>query len=192
VLWLRTERLFDNILISKQDKKEGFLMILCIKQKILASTREYNITDQNGNPVYHTVGRLKGQFMVAGNQIHIMDTSDREVAWVHEVTSFLSKFEIYINGVQKGLIAAKFSLLRPKFRVDFMDYHIQGDIVGWYYDIYQKDRLVGHMSQALISIGSVFSLDCPNPEDQLPALCLALAIDCTNANGRALWDWQIG
>lgn len=160
-------------------------MALCIKEQVFSSVKKYTITDESGQLRYTTEGRAKGQFIVVGNQIHIFDPLGNEVAFVHKVLSFFHpKYELIIHGEKKGTIIAKTSIFHPRYLVDFMSYRIDGKILGWHFDIYQKDRLVAQVEPQMISIGSIIHLSCPNPEDELPSLLLAIAIDliglCTN------------
>jgi len=166
-------------------------MALCIKEKIFSSTKKYEISNENGELRYTTEGRNKGQFFVAGNQIHIFDRDQHEVAFVHQVFhSIRPTYELYLHGELKGTIKPKVSFFKPHYQVDFLSYRIDGKPLGWHFDIYQKDILIAQLEPRMITIGSVYYLSCPNPADELSALVLAIAIDLIGNQANIGWDFM--
>ena len=81
-----------------------------------------------------------------------------------------------------GSITKRFSLFTPRYDIDYKNYHVQGDFMGWDYDVYCGSRRVIHISKELFRWGDTYVLDFINPEDEATGLLLVLAIDAVNCS----------
>jgi uncharacterized protein YxjI len=168
-------------------------MALLIRERLLQSVKSYDILNENGEPAYTTAGRLKGQFIVMGHQLHVFDLQGKEVAFLHEVfPNVYGKYEIIIHGKKCGMIKGKFSLFHPKYQVDYLGYSVKGDIIGMHYQMFRKDEMVATLAMQAFRLGTMMTLNCPNPEDELASLMLAIAIDDIGAGGRGTWSFELG
>jgi uncharacterized protein YxjI len=165
-------------------------MNFLIQEHILSTVKKYDIYDEGGKSCYTTEGRAKGQFFVIGEQIHLFDQLGNEVAFVHQrFPSLIGKYDLYIHGELKGKIKGKLSFFHPRYKVDFMSYRIEGDVLGFNFKMFQKDRLVATMKPQMISIGTAYSLSVIKQEDELAALTLSIAIAGMGATGIVAWDF---
>ena len=165
-------------------------MDLIIQQHVLSTVTKYDIYDEQGKICYTTEGRAKGQFFVMGEQIHIFDLLGHEVAFVHErFPHLVGKYDLLINGELKGRIVGKLSFFHPRYKVDFMGYRIEGDILGFNFKLYQKDRYVGTIVPKMLSIGTAYSLSVPDRNDEVAALTLSIAIAGMGVSGMVGWDF---
>ena len=94
--------------------------------------------------------------------------------------SLLPVFEIEVNGQTLGRIEKRFTLFRPKYDVEFNGWHVEGDFMGWNYDIYEACSPVVHITKELLHWGDTYVLDFANLADELMGLLLVITIDAAN------------
>ena len=85
-----------------------------------------------------------------------------------------------VNGQTLGRIEKRFTLFRPKYDVEFNGWHVEGDFMGWNYDIYEACSPVVHITKELLHWGDTYVLDFANPADELMGLLLVITIDAAN------------
>jgi uncharacterized protein YxjI len=159
-------------------------MTLCIKERVCGVNDNYDVYDQRGNPVYH----VKGQLFSLGHKIHITDNNNYEVIYIKEkVLAFFKKFEIYINGEYKGMLKEKFSIMHPKYDVDYNGMKIVGDVFGWDYDVKKDDKLVATIRRKTYVWSNTFDIEAFNKDDELSVLALAIAIDAVKGENTGFY-----
>ena len=152
-------------------------MRLLIKQRVFSWSDTYDVYDEDGNAKYF----VKAEFLSLGHRLHVYDQMDREVGLIKEkLLTFLPVFEIEVNGVQQGMIEQRFSLFKPKYEVDFNGWRVEGDFLGWDYDVYSGCSAVIHITKEWLHLGDTYVIDIPNPSDELMGLLLVIAIDAAN------------
>ncbi|RKI28753.1 hypothetical protein D7V82_13650 [bacterium 1xD8-6] len=152
-------------------------MRLLIKQRVFSWSDTYDVYDEDGNAKYF----VKAEFLSLGHRLHVYDQMDREVGLIKEkLLTFLPVFEIEVNGVQQGMIEQRFSLFKPKYEVDFNGWRVEGDFLGWDYDVYSGCSAVIHITKEWLHWGDTYVIDIPNPSDELMGLLLVIAIDAAN------------
>lgn len=121
-----------------------------------------------------------------GHQLHVYDNNNREIGMIREkLLTLLPVFEIDIDGVNMGRVEKRFSLFRPKYDVDFKDWRVEGNFLGWDYDVYSGCSSVVHISKEPLHWGDTYVINIQNPADELAAMMLVIAIDaanCTDGN----------
>ena len=155
-------------------------MQLLIKQRIFAWGDTYDVYDENEQPRYY----VKGKVFSIGHKIHVFDkrTNEEVGAIKQKIFSFWPKFEIVINGQTVGTIRREFSLLKPKYNVDFRGWDVTGDFMGWNYVARRGEYEVLRVSKRLLAWSDTYAIEYHNPADEIPALLLVLAIDAVNAD----------
>lgn len=83
--------------------------------------------------------------------------------------------------IAQGKIMQKFSMFRPKYEVDYKGWSVQGDFLGWNYDVYGSG-LVAHITKDWLHWGDTYVIDIINPADELAGLLLVIAIDAANCS----------
>ena len=112
-------------------------MKLLVKQRVFSWTDSYDVYDENENAKYF----VKAEFLSLGHRLHVYDMAGNELGLIKEkVMSLLPVFEIEVNGQTLGRIEKRFTLFRPKYDVEFNGWHVEGDFMGWNYDIYEACR----------------------------------------------------
>lgn len=152
-------------------------MRLLIKQRVFSWTDTYDVYDENENPKYF----VKAEFFALGHQIHVYDMQGNELGAIRQkLLTLLPEFEIEMNGKCCGRIEKRFTLFKPKYDVDFNGWRVEGDFLGWDYDVYSGCSSILHISRELFHWGDTYVLNFANPEDELMGLLLVIAIDAAN------------
>lgn len=149
-------------------------MKLLFKQRIFSWLDSYDIYDDMGNTVYTVKGQLSW-----GHCLKIFDRSGSELGMVKErVLTFLPKFEVYRGAEYLGCIAKEFSFFRPRYDIDYNDWHVEGSIMEWDYRITGRDGgTIASISKELLHLSDTYVLTIADPSDALMVLMFVLAID---------------
>lgn len=152
-------------------------MRLLIKQRVFSWSDSYDVYDENGEARYF----VKAEFFTLGHQIHVYDLDGHELGSIHQrILTLLPAFDIVVDGEEVGSIEKRFTLFRPQYDVDFMGWHVEGDFMGWDYQVYDACSPVITISKELFRWGDTYVLEFARPEDELMGLLLVIAIDAAN------------
>lgn len=156
-------------------------MKLLIKQRVFSWTDTYDVYDENGEVKYF----VKAELIALGHQLHVYDRNRREIGVIHQkLLSFLPAFEIEVGGRSKGTIQKQFSFLKPRYEIDYNGWRVEGDFLGWDYDVYSGGSAVIHISKELFQWGDTYVINFGDPADELDGLLLVIAIDAANCSQR--------
>lgn len=154
-------------------------MKLLIKQRVFSWTDSYDVYDEAGNPKYF----VKNEIFSLLHRIHVRDVQGNEIGMIRQqFTFFLPTFEIEIGGRMYGSIQKQFTLFRPKYDIDYNGWRCEGDFLEWSYDVYSGCSAVVHISKKLFHWGDTYEIDIANPQDEIMALMLVIAIDAANCS----------
>ena len=67
--------------------------------------------------------------------------------------------------------------MRPRFTLDFNGWQVEGDFMGWEYEITNGQRQVAAISKELLHWTDTYVIDVADGQDGLCALMVVLAID---------------
>ncbi|MCI8401889.1 MAG: hypothetical protein HFI38_07350 [Lachnospiraceae bacterium] len=152
-------------------------MKLLIQQRVFSWTDSYDIYDEQGQVRYY----VKAKFFSLGHELHIYDSEHHEIGVIKElVPALVPVFEIWVQGVALGRIKKQWTFFRPKYEIDFNGWHVEGDFMGWDYDVYDDSRGILHISKELLHWGDTYVIDIADPQDELMGLMLVIAIDAAN------------
>lgn len=158
-------------------------MRLYMKQRVFSWTDTYDVYDEDGIVRYS----VKADFFSLGHRLHVKDAEGMEIGVIREkVISVLPCFEIEIAGKIVGKIQKKFSFLNPKYEVDFCGWRVEGNIMGWEYDVFDGGCQAVHISKKILSWGDTYALEFADPKDELNGLLLVIAIDAANCTKKEL------
>jgi uncharacterized protein YxjI len=157
-------------------------MKLLIKQRVFSWSDTYDVFDGNGNKKYF----VKAEFISLGHRLHVYDVYGNELGMIRQkIITMLPAFDIDINGSYMGRVQRKFTMFRPKYELDFNGWRVDGDFLGWNYDVYQACSRVAHISKELLNWGDTYVIDIADPQDEIMSLMLVIAIDAANcSNGQ--------
>src|SRR5574344_365959 len=147
----------------------------------MSSVKEYDILSADGRACFTSVGRLPGQNVVVGSQIHVYDLSGQEVIYVGSLEGHIfGKVEIKIHGETKGYLSEKFFLITPRFKTDFLGYRVKASFMGSRFTIFQGDKVVASLKPALASLAGDFTLSFSYEAEEINLLALAIAVACVH------------
>lgn len=157
-------------------------MKLLIKQRVFSWTDTYDIYDEAGNPKYF----VKAEFLTFTHQLHVYDRNKNEIGMVKQrFFTLLPEFDIEINGQAFGSIEKQFTFFKPKYNLDYNGWRCEGDFLAWDYDVYAGCCVAVHISKEILHWGDTYVIDIADPQDEVMALMLAIAIDAANcSNGK--------
>ena len=156
-------------------------MKLYMKQKIFSWNDKFSVYDANGEEHYF----VEGEMFSWGKKLHVYDRVRREAAFVRqELFTLLPKFIVSIGGQDIAEIVKEFTFFKPKYRIDGLGWEIDGDFWDHEYEIKKNGRTIVSLSKEWFTWGDCYELDIENPEDEIVALAVVLAIDCVQAAQR--------
>lgn len=154
-------------------------MKLLIKQRVFSWSDSYDVYDEDGNIKYV----VKSEVFSIGHQLHVYDADQKEIGIIHEkVFKLLPAFEIEVGGRTKGIIEKKFSFFKPNYEIDYNGWRVEGDFLGWNYDVYEGCSAIIHIRKELFQWGDTYVIEYGNPEQELDGLLLVIAIDAANCS----------
>lgn len=149
-------------------------MKLYMKQKVFSFKDKFTIKDVNGEDKYF----VEGEFLSLGKKLHIKDAYENEVAFVRQrLLSFLPRFDVEIGGTVVAQIVKKFSLLKPKYAIEGIDWNIEGDFFSHDYVISQGEITIAQIHKKWMAWGDTFEIDIEDENKEVMALAVVLAID---------------
>lgn len=149
-------------------------MKLLFKQRFFSWFDSYDIYSESGKTIFTVQGKLAW-----GHCLKIYDTFGNEIGKVKErVLSFLPRFEMYMGETYIGCISKEFTFFKPKYDIDCNGWHVEGDFLGWDYNILDMSgNNIATISKQPFHWTDTYVIDVDNPQDALSALMLVLAID---------------
>lgn len=155
-------------------------MELQIRQRVFSWGDTYDVYDESGNARYF----VKAEIFTFGHQIHVYEKeSGRELGAIHQrLFCFLPTFDIEMDGRELGSITRRFTFLSQEYSMDYKGWSVEGDFLGWDYQVKQGDREVMSISKEPLHWGDTYVLRYRNPADELPGLLLVIAIDAANCD----------
>lgn len=150
-------------------------MKLYIRQRVFSWVDRFSAKDETGADRYF----VEGELFSWGKKLHVRDAYGNEAAFIQQkVFSFLPKFFVFIGDRQVAEIVKEFTLLRPLYRIDGLDWEVEGSFLAHDYEITKNGRAIVSIHKAWMSWGDCYELDIANPADEVLALAVVLAIDC--------------
>lgn len=154
-------------------------MKLIIKQRVFSWTDSYDVLDETGDSKYF----VKAEWLSLGHQLHVYDRFQNEIGVIRQkILVFTPTFDIEIGGVTKGRIKKQFTLFSQKYDVEFNGWRVEGDFLGWDYDVYSGSTPIFHIRKELLHWGDTYVIDIEHPSDEVLALMLVIAIDAANCS----------
>ena len=156
-------------------------MKLYIRQKVFSWRDRFAVIDESGREKWFA----QGEIFTLGRKLHVYDTSGAEVAFIwKKLLSFRPRYFIEIGNNQFEFVK-ELTLLRPRYTIRNLDWVADGNFFQHDYSVSSNFGEVMHISKAWLTWGDFYELDIYDPQNELLCLCVALAIDCMNADAAA-------
>lgn len=155
-------------------------MKLLIRQRVFSWTDSYDVFDEWGTPIYE----VRAAFFALGHQIHVYDkATGRDLGSIHQrLLTLMPVFDIVIGGRTMGTVRKQFTFLRPRYQVEYQGWQVEGDFLGWDYQVKKGSGTVMTIAKELFRWSDTYTLTCADPADAFPGLLLVLAIDAANCD----------
>ena len=149
-------------------------MHLYIKQKVLAIRDRFKVFGDDEQEKYE----VEGKIISIGKKLRVLK-GDQELARIEqEVLHLFGHFNIHIEGKGDYKVIRKFSLIKPKYIFEGIDWSIEGDWLAHDYKIVNgSGEDIASISKHWISIGDTYDINIYKDEFEMLALCTVLAID---------------
>jgi len=149
-------------------------MRLLFEQRLFSWFDSYDIYDAEGNPLFVVKGELS-----LGHRLNIFDAQGDFLGRVQEeILTLLPRFDMYMGDRLIGSLQKRFSLITPKYDLDFRGWYVEGNFVEWDYKIYDRSgAMVATITKEILNITDTYVIDVNNPVDAIYALMVVLAID---------------
>jgi uncharacterized protein YxjI len=162
-------------------------MKLYIKQKVFSWRDRFSIKDESGNNCFYA----QGEILSWRRKLHLYNTSGHKVAYIYQkLFTFLPRYYIEING-QTYVIVKEFTFFKQKYRIEGLPWTMQGNFIAHEYALYNNNTIhndntkIMSLSKHWFTWGDSYELDIPNPQNTLLCLCIALCVDCIQADATA-------
>lgn len=154
-------------------------MKLLIKQRVFSWGDTYDIYDEAGNVKYV----VRAEIFALGHQLHVYDIYNNEVGKISQkLLTLMPQFDIEVRGESRGTIRKQLTFFHPQYDIDYNGWHAEGDFWGWNYDVYAGSQPIMHINKDIFQWGDTYVIDIVNPQDELHALMLVVAIDAANCD----------
>ena len=92
---------------------------------------------------------------------------------------FFKVLVILIYAIElEGLIRREFSFFKPYYMIEYRDWEVEGDILGWEYSIVDRhNHEVASLSKEVFNLTDTYVIDVKEDDDALDVLMVVLAID---------------
>ena len=149
-----------------------------MKQKVFSFRDKFSVKDESGNDRYSIDGKVAP--LLTGKKLTVHDSGGNAVAIVQEKPKGFSmlRFTVEINGREVCAVIQKFSLFRQKYSIEGLPWQLDGDFIEHEYELLNGSQKIMQLTKKLISWGDSYELDISDPKNELPCLCIALAVDC--------------
>ena len=151
-------------------------MRLYARQKYFSFRTVFSILDSRGRVRY----TVRGEIFSLTKKLHVYDSEGREVAVLRgRIIKLLPTYDVFIGGSKAANITKKLTLFRPSYVIRDCNWRVDGDFMQHRYGIYDGHRnKVASISKKWLTFGDCFELDVPDPDNEVLAVCMMLAIDC--------------
>ncbi len=154
-------------------------MKLLFKQRFFSWFDSYDIYHEDGSTAFTVEGKLSW-----GHRLEIYGPDGTHLGRVQEeILTLLPRFVLYEGERPMGVLRKEFTLFKPRFSLDCNGWEVQGDFMGWDYQVTDAaGQFVLSASKELFHLTDTYEIDVPDPENALPALMIVLAIDAAKCS----------
>ena len=158
-------------------------MKLYIQEKMFSLWGKYNVLHEDQSIAYI----VQGQPSLVRRKMEIYDANARQVGMLQtKILRTFPQYTIWKDNVQIGMVQQRFSILHQKFIVDFRDWTVDGNFMGWDFDVFDASRnKVASIDKQIFNFTDHYVIDTVNDNDALDVLMLTLAISAIRKDAAA-------
>lgn len=149
-------------------------MKLYIKQKVFSWGDRFTVKNSAGVDRYY----VEGEVFTFGKKLHVYDTAHVEVAYIEQqLFTWFPRYNVYVGRHEAAQVVREFSFFRPRYRVEGLDWDIEGDFFAHEYTARRGETTVAVIGKEWMTWGDSYELNVFAPENEVLALAVVLAID---------------
>ena len=148
---------------------------LFTSSKILSLHKDTDITDENGNVIYHSASK----FLSLHDKTDITDSSGNHVA--HIERKFFSLHERHFITMADGryfeLSNELWHLVKDVSNIEGLGWVLQGNIAGLNFELYdQAGQIIAVISQKMFSVHDKYCVDIYRPEEEKTVVAILVTL----------------
>lgn len=148
---------------------------LFTSSKILSLHKDTDITDENGNVLYHSASK----FFSLHDKTDITDSSGNHIA--HIERKFFSLHERHFITMADGryfeLSNELWHLVKDVSNIEGLGWVLQGNIAGLNFELYdQTGQIIAVISQKMFSIHDKYCVDIYKPEEEQTVVAILVTL----------------
>lgn len=148
---------------------------LYAKQKVFKIVDDYQIFDEDKNPVY----QVDQDFTFFGHRVEVKKlNSDLSFLIEKVIPTLLASYTVDFSDGTGFQVEQEFSLFRQRITVisDYYQLRLVGEVFSFDFDIFNGEDLVGHIEREWLAWGDTFTITVYDPvfEEELVALMIVV------------------
>ena len=149
-------------------------MKLYIEQKFFSLWGKYNVYHADKSIAFV----VQGKPSLIRRKMEVFDSKGKVLGHLQtKLIHFFPAYTIWKNNTEVGKVQQQFSFPKRKFKVDFKDWTVDGDIWCWNYQVFDgAHRQIAAINQQIWNLTEHYVIDTANDNDALDVLMLTLAI----------------
>lgn len=156
-----------------------------IRERLFALGDDFDITDDDGQAVYHVDGKV----LTLRNTVILRDRSGTEVAKVErQLIALRPTYQITQQGAAVAAVRKRlFSPFVDRFTIDIPgpdDLDVTGSLLEHEYTIARAGHVVATVSKRWLSLSDTYGVDIAPGEDDVAILASVLALDLAEERER--------
>lgn len=153
-------------------------MKLYMKQRVITWRDHFSIYDEKHKEKYH----IQGELISIGKKLHVFNENGEEIGKIKEkLLKILDTYEIQLHEQETYELKQKITLVSSKYRLEPLDWVIDGGILEHNYDIKQGRKVVASVHQKWVSWGDTYCIEIADGVDPALVVSVIVAIDCIEA-----------
>ena len=149
-------------------------MKLYIEQKFFSLWGKYNVYHEDRSIAYV----VQGEPSLIRRKMEVYDENGQPLGRLQtKLIHFFPAYTIWKNGTEVGKVQQQFAFPNRKFKVDFRDWTVKGDFIGWNYQVLDASgNQIAAINQQIWNLTEHYVIDSANDSDDLDVLMLTIAI----------------
>ena len=149
-------------------------MKLYIEEKFFSLWGKYNVYHEDRSIAFV----VQGQPSLIRRKMEIFDSNGQPLGRLQtKLIHFFPAYTIWKNDIEVGKVQQQFAFPNRKFKVEFRDWTVKGDFIGWNYEVFHvSGNQIATIKQEIWNLTEHYVMDTVNDDDNLDVLMLTLAI----------------
>ncbi|WP_027108777.1 LURP-one-related/scramblase family protein [Lacticigenium naphthae] len=155
---------------------------LYIKQKVFSWKDEFRVKDEQERDIY----KVEGKLFSWAKKLSLCDMNGKELIYIEQkLMNWLPTYNVYQEGKEIATVRKELSFIKPKYRIEQLDWYVEGSFTAHDYEIVSGSQAVATIRKEWFSFSDYYELAVMDEKNELPALAIMIIIDCVMASESA-------